>query len=82
MMDPQTNLYLRYYSAQAGGQLLTFNGARRGQYGAGLGDILKGIWRIIFPIAARGASTFMSETLPAKDSGCDWAAIAPMARNV
>jgi len=86
-MDPQTNLYLRYYSAQAGGQLPTFNGARRGQYGAGLGDILKGIWRTIFPIAARGASTFLSETLRAKDSGSDWAAaaksaIAPMARNV
>jgi hypothetical protein len=86
-MDPQTNLYLRYYSAQAGGQLPTFNGARRGQYGAGLGDILKSIWRTIFPIAARGASTFLSETLRAKDSGSDWgaaarSAIAPLARNV
>ena len=47
----------------------TFSGARRGQYAAGLGDILKEIFRTILPISANGASTFLNETLKAKDSG-------------
>ena len=68
-MDPQTQLYLRYYSAQSGGALPTFSGARPGQYGAGLGDILRGLFRTILPIAAHGASTFLNETLRAKESG-------------
>ena len=80
-MDPQTQLYLRYYSAQSGGSLPTFSGARRGQYGAGLGDILRGIFRTILPIAAHGASTFLNETLKAKESGSaqSWGAAAKSA---
>lgn len=86
-MDPQTNIYLQYYNAQSGGQLPAFHGARRGQYGAGLGDILRGIWRTIFPIAAHGASAFLSETLRAKESGGSWgdaakSAIAPAAHTL
>ena len=57
-MDPQTDLYIRYYTEQSGSALPTFSGARRGQNGAGLGDILRGIFRAILPIAAHGASTF------------------------
>ena len=71
-MDPQTALYLRYYTQQAGGNLPAFSGARRGQYGAGLGDILRGIFRAVFPIAIRGASTFLGETLKARDEGSNW----------
>jgi len=86
-MDPQTNLYLRYYSAQAGGSLPAFAGARRGQFGSGLGDILRGIFRTIFPVAASGVSTFINETLRAKDAGGSWgaaakSAISPAAHNV
>ena len=89
-MDSQTNLYLRYYRAQAGGTLPAFHGVRRGgQYGTGVGDILRNIWRTIFPIATRGASTFLNETLKARDSGASsgWAAaakaaIAPAAQTV
>ena len=86
-MDPQTNLYLRYYTAQSGGELSAFHGSRRGQTGDGLGDILRGIWRTIFPIAARGASTFLTETIRAKEAGGDWrdaakAALAPAAHSV
>ena len=69
MRDAQTNLYLRYYSAQSGGNLPTYNGARRGQYGGGLGDILRGIWRTIFPIGAKAARKFLSETLKGRNSG-------------
>ena len=68
-MDPQTQLYLRYYSAQSGGSSAPFAGARRAQHGAGLWDILIGILRTILPIAAHGASTFLNQTLKAKESG-------------
>lgn len=71
-MDAQTNVYLQYYRNQNGGGLDTFLGARRGQYGNGIGDVLKGILRTVLPIAARGASTFLSETFRNKDSGMDW----------
>ncbi len=91
-MDPQTNLYLHYYRAQAGGNLPAYHGLRRGpQNGAGLGDILRGIWRTVFPIAARGASTFLNETLKARDASgatnAGWAtaakaAIAPTAQTM
>lgn len=84
-MDEQTSAYLQYYKAQTGGQLHTFSGTRRAQLGGGLGDILRGIWRTIFPMAARGASTFLNETLKAKNGGINWgdaakAALLPVAK--
>lgn len=88
MMDPQTNLYLNYYTTQSGGALPAFTGARRGQYGAGLGDIFRGIFRTLFPIAAHGASAFLNETLRAKEGGSgSWAqaaksAISPTAHSI
>ena len=87
-MDAQTNVYLNYYKAQSGGRLSGFVGNRSSsQTGAGLGDILRGIFRTIFPIAARGVSTFLYETLKAKDGGSDWgsaakAAFAPATKEV
>ena len=87
-MDSQTNVYLNYYKAQSGGRLSGFVGNRSSsQTGAGLGDILRGIFRTIFPIAARCVSTFLNETLKAKDGGSDWgsaakAAIAPATKEV
>ena len=86
-MDPQTNLYLQYYQAQTGGRLSAFEGARRVQVGNGLGDILRGIFRHVLPIAARGASTFLSQTLSGRDGGLGWkeaakSAIMPTAHNV
>ena len=68
-MDYPTNNYLRYYlNQQSGGRLDPFKGARRGQFGNGLGQILGGIFRTILPIAAHGASTFLSRTLSEKDA--------------
>ena len=71
-MDEQMNAYLRYYSAQSGGRLDPYSGARRGQYGNGLGDILRGLLRTVLPIAAHGASTFLGETLRNKAAGARW----------
>ena len=68
-MDSQTQNYLRYYSTQSGGALDPFQGARRGQYGSGLGDILRGIFRSVMPIATRGASTFLGEMTREREDG-------------
>ena len=86
-MDPQTNIYLRYYTDQCGGRLDTFSGARSGQHGAGLGDILRGIFRTVLPIAAHGATAFLKQTLDGKANGTSWkdsarAAIAPAAQQM
>lgn len=80
-MDSQTQNYLQYYTAQSGGSLSVFEGHRGiGQNGRGLGDILRGVWRTVFPILARGATTFLGETLKAKtDGGMDWGAAAKSA---
>lgn len=63
------NNYLRYYNSQSGGRLDVFHGARRGQFGHGLGDILSGIFRTVLPIAAHGASTFLGEMANEQASG-------------
>ena len=76
-MDPQTDVYLRYYTAQSGGQLPAFHGARRTQYGSGLGDILGGIWRTVFPIALHGIGTFINSTLRARESGIGPSGVTP-----
>lgn len=61
-MDQKTDNYLHYYSAQYGaGSLDVFRGARRGQFGDGLGDILRGIFRTMLPVAAHGATSFLGE---------------------
>ena len=82
---------MRYYTAQSGGSLPAFHGARQGQYGSGLGDMLRGIWRTVFPIALHGIGSFINQTLKAKESGgparTSWgsaakSAIAPTATTV
>lgn len=80
-MDPQTELYLRYYRGQNGGQLHAFAGSRRAQFGGSLGGILSGLLRSLLPIAARGANTFLTETLAARDSGKGWGESAKSALN-
>ena len=65
MLD-RTDVYCKYYTSQAGGEIPIFRG---GQHGAGLGDVLRGILRFIAPIALRGLSTFASSTLQARQNG-------------
>ena len=86
-MDHQTQSYLQYYNTQTGGQLPVFHGARRMQSGSGLGDILRGIFRTVFPIAAHGLGTFLNEAVRRKDAGNSWkdaakGAIGPTAETV
>ena len=68
-MDPQSDVYQRYYTAQSGGQFPAFHGARITQYGARLGDILGGIWRTVVQIALHGIGTFISSTRRAGETG-------------
>jgi hypothetical protein len=59
--------YCRYYHAQSGGEIPVFRGGR--QSGEGLGDILRGIFRFIAPLALRGISAFAGHTLDAHQKG-------------
>ena len=59
--------YCNYYESQLGGELRVFRGGV--QSGAGLGDVLRGIFRFLAPIALRGLSTFASRTLTGQQLG-------------
>jgi hypothetical protein len=59
--------YCKYYEAQRGGELPVFRGGT--QSGAGLGDILRGIFRFLMPVALRGIQTFAGNTLAATQAG-------------
>jgi len=50
-----TNRYTEYYQAQLGGNIPVFRGGT--QRGAGLGDILRGIFRFFMPIVSKGAQS-------------------------
>lgn len=78
-MDPRYGAYCRYYEAQSGGALPVFRGGR--QSGEGLGDILRGIFRFLAPIALRGISTFAGHTLDAHQKGATFSEAAKSALN-
>ena len=62
-MDFAGDIYIKYYEAQAGGSISVFSGSRRyhPQSGAGLGDILQGIFRTIVPVALNGVGSFVDK---------------------
>ena len=73
-MSTPKEVYIRYYKQQrqSGGQLPVFRGSRHEQDGAGVGDILRTIFRIAAPIARRaapiltkGATTFAKSAIRA-----------------
>jgi hypothetical protein len=77
-MSTPKEAYIRYYKQQrqSGGQLPVFRGSRHEQDGAGLGDILRSIFRVVAPIARRvapillkGATTFASNAIRAHKAG-------------
>ena len=69
--------YCNYYESQLGGELRVFRGGV--QSGAGLGDVLRGIFRFLAPIALRGLSTFASRTLTGQQLGMPLALAAKSA---
>lgn len=52
---PNTDKYVAYYTAQAGGDLPGYSGIAS-QYGAGLGGIFRGLFRLAVPLLKRGFS--------------------------
>ena len=88
-MDQEADLYVKYYEAQAGGSLPVFRGAKRynTQAGAGIGDIFRHIFRTVVPVALSGISSFLGETLRAKNTGASWkdaakSAVTPTTKNL
>jgi len=74
-MDGQTQAYVRFFSnVQHGGELPVFRGGPYflAQQGAGFGDVLKNIFKTVFPVALHGLSSFLGETLRARDQGSSW----------
>lgn len=83
--DPRSDLYFKVYSAQKGGEFPVYRGSRYIQYGSGFGDILRSIFRHVFPVVAEGASAFFGNLIQNKNSGSNWqsaakAAIVPTAK--
>ena len=84
----QTDVYLKYYQAQVGGTMPVYRGAKYySQSGAGIGDFFRGVFRHVVPIALQGMSSFLGQTLKARDTGANWkesvkSAIAPTTKNV
>lgn len=88
MENPAVKHYIKFFEGSLqtgrGVDYPVYVGTRAAQYGNGIGDILRGVWRFIFPVVASGASTFLSEAVKAHDTGGGWksavkSAIAPAA---
>lgn len=60
--------FLRHYQNQYGSGFPVYRGDRL-QSGAGLGSILRGIGRFLFPILAPAAKTFIGSTMEAREQG-------------
>jgi hypothetical protein len=73
-----SNAYCRYYESQRGGEIPVFRGGLQ-QSGAGLGDVLRGIFRWLAPAALRGIRTFAGSTLAATQAGLPLALAAKSA---
>ncbi len=72
-MDYKTQAYYQYFNGGGGGgggDYPVFRGARRyHQYGAGIGDFFRGLFRTMFPVALRGAATFVNEAVREQGEG-------------
>ena len=72
-MDSRAEAYYNYFNSSNGGgtEYPVYRGARRcnPQYGAGIGDFFRGLFRSFFPVALKGASTFLNYTVRAQNEG-------------
>jgi hypothetical protein len=59
--------YCKYYDSQRGGEIPVFRGGS--QSGAGFGDILRGLFRFLMPVALRGIQSFAGNTLSGTQAG-------------
>ena len=76
-MDPRIELYKAAFSQRGNGfEIPVFRGSSRYQYGQGIGDVLRGIWRFIpslarflKPVAIKGAQTLLKSSSEAIKEG-------------
>ena len=52
-----------------GGDIAVFRGAHRYQYGNGIGDILRGAWKFVVPLAMRAGKTLFKVGAQAMKEG-------------
>ena len=65
--DECRKLYCQYYRNQIGGALPVFRGSD--PYGEGLGDILRGVFRFLLPVAKSAASKFITTAAKGLEAG-------------
>ena len=65
-MDPRVEVYKSAFSHQhppyqwgGAADIPVFAGANHYQYGEGIGDVLRGLWRFFRPVAIKGAQTLL-----------------------
>ena len=60
LKDPRVAMFQSALTQCGRGQpIQVFRGTSRYQYGAGFGDVLRSIWRFVFPVAKHGLATLM-----------------------
>lgn len=72
----EVNTYVRHYEAQSGGNIPVFSGGNipvfKGgsvQYGAGIGDFFRGLFRTLFPVALKTVGAFVGNAAEAHAKG-------------
>ena len=72
----EVNTYVQHYEAQSGGNIPVFSGGNipvfKGgsvQYGAGIGDFFRGLFRTLFPVALKTVGAFVGNAAEAHAKG-------------
>ena len=73
-MDPRVELYKFAFNHQrgGGGDIPKFYGTHRYQYGQGFGDVLRGIWRWVRPVATKGLEALLRSGGDSMKEGSTW----------
>jgi len=70
--DARTTAYISFFKNQSGGSMPVFKGLPRYQSGQGIGDIFRGIWRRVVPIALNVGKAALNAFTGAQDEGASF----------
>jgi len=70
--DARAEAYISVFRDQRGGKLPVFEGLGRYQSGQGIGDIFRGIWRRVVPIALNVGKAALNAFSGAQDEGASF----------